>query len=774
MASTSGSDIVDVPLSKEAERLYLSYALSVVTARALPDVRDGLKPVQRRILYGMQKDLALGPDSKPKKCARIVGDVMGKYHPHGDSAIYDALVRMAQDWVLRSPLVYGHGNFGSLDGDSAAAHRYTEAKLQKIAMELLSELPKKTVAFRPNYDGTQFEPVVLPARFPNLLVNGSQGIAVGMATSIPPHNLGEVIEACQALISDRKISVRMLLKKVRGPDFPTGGELVNSHEEIASVYESGQGSLKLRGEWKVESDKQGERVVITSIPHGLEKKAIVEKIADVIISKKLPELVDVRDESTNDVRIVLEMKKDGHPEKVMAYLYKNTPLLTNVSVNLTCLVPSKNPEVATPARLDLKQILEHFIDFRFEMVTKRLEFELAELNRRLHLLAGFEKVFDALDEIIRIIRKSEGKQDAAEKIMKRFGLDEDQTDAILELKLYRLAKLEILLIQKEAAEKRQEKARIEGLLKSPAKRWKMVSDELEEIKTQYGDKRRTKIVKSTDDEPEFAEEDFIVEQDGYLILTTQGWVKRQGSVKDLASTRVREGDEILACEAGSTRASVAFFSSQGVCYVSRFADIPLSTGYGDPVQKLFKMADGERIVGAMSFDPRILEVKEAKEGAEPEPPFAVAVTRKGQVLQFSLRPHREPSTRAGRKFARPRADDEVMNVFLSDGKKFVIAASDDGHAIAVKLADIPVLSGAGKGVMLMKLGPKASLIGAAVLESARAGKLVALSEGGRRYELTVEGVEGTRGGRGKAVVKKSRFAGVERGLPEVASLGESE
>lgn len=302
----------------------------------------------------------------------------------------------------------------------------------------------------------------------------------------------------------------------------------------------------------------------------------------------------------------------------------------------------------------------------------------------------------------------------------------------------------------------------------------MVSDELEEIKTQYGDKRRTKIVKNTEDEPEFNEEDFIVEQDGYVILTAQGWVKRQGSVKDLASTRVREGDEILACEAGSTRASIAFFSSQGVCYVARFADIPLSTGYGDPVQKLFKMADGERIVGAMSFDARMLEVPEAKEGAEPEAPFAVAVTKRGMILQFSLRPHREPSTRAGRKFARPRDDDEVMNVFLADGKKFVIAAADDGHAIAVKLKDVPVLSGAGKGVMLMKLGPKAALIGAAVLESPRAGKLVALSEGGRRYELTVEGVEGTRGGRGKAVVKTSRFARVERELPEVRSLGESE
>ncbi len=757
----------DVALSEEASRLYLSYALSVITARALPDVRDGLKPVQRRILFGMHHDLRLSADAKPKKCAAIVGDVMGKYHPHGDTAIYDALVRMAQDWVLRAPLVYGFGNFGSLDGDDAAAMRYTEARLQKLAGELLEELPKRTVDYRQNYDGTRSEPIVLPARYPNLLVNGAQGIAVGMATSIPPHNLGEVVEGCIALIDDPDLTVRQLLKWVRGPDFPTGGELLCNTDELEGVYEAGSGTLKLRAEWKEEGANS---IIITSVPYGYEKRTLVEKIADVIIQKKLPPLVDVRDESTDKVRVVMEMKKDTDPQLVMAYLFKNTPLQTNVQVNLTCLVPQPGSDIPGPLRLDLKSVLQYFLDFRFEVVTRRLQFELDKINERLHILDGFETVFDALDEIIRIIRRSEGKKDAASKIMKRFALDELQTDAILELKLYRLAKLEILIIREEADKKRAEAKRLSGLLKSPARRWKLVRGELEEISETYADKRRTRIVRSQAKEPEFSEEDFIVDQDATVVVTAQGWVKRQGSVKDLTTTRMREGDSVLACQAGSLKATIGFFSSAGVCYVARIADVTQTTGYGDPIQKLFKLKDREKLAGALAFDPRLLDVPEPPEDGTAEPPYALAVTRRGLAFRFSLRAHRDPSTKSGRKFARLNAGDEVMTVMPCDEIAYVMAASTDGHAIAVDVDEIPILSGAGKGNMMIKLSPDVRLLGAIGAPSPRVGKLIVRTDKGRKYEMVAEGLLATRGGRGKAVVKRSTFETMTIPLPEIPDL----
>lgn len=768
--------IPEVALSTEAQRMYLNYALSVIQARALPDVRDGLKPVQRRILYTMQHELRLSPESKPVKCARIVGDTMGKYHPHGDSAIYEALVRMAQDWVLRAPLVRGQGNFGSLDGDAPASFRYTEAKLEPLAMELLREIGQKTVDFRPNFDAVRSEPIVLPARFPNLLVNGAQGIAVGMATSIPPHNLGEVIDALKLLIDEPDATVARLMSKLKGPDFPTGGEITNTRAELKSIYETGHGSVKLRGQYKLEKAKGGELIVITSVPYALEKRVLVEKIADVIISKKLPALVDVRDESTDEVRIVLETKRGANPDLVLAYLYKHTPLQGNVGVNLTCLVPTDKPDVQTPERLDLKSILQHFLDFRFDVTTRRLEHELAKLKDRLHILEGFESVFDALDEIIRIIRKSEGKQDAAKKIIKRFGLDEVQTDAILELKLYRLAKLEILIIREEAEEKRKAIKQLEGLLKGTKKRWDLVADELVELKTQFGDRRRTKIV-GADATPEFSAEDFIIDEDAIVIVTEAGWVKRQGSVKDLSSTRLKKDDRVLACVAGSTRAAIAFFSSKGHCYVTRIADIPASTGYGDPIQKLFKFDDKETVVGAASFDPRQLALPEEEmfwEDGTPCPPYGVAITKLGLALRFPLFPHKEPSTRSGRKFARLKPGDAVLTAFIQvEGQEgYVIAAARDGHAIAVDLEDLAVLAGPGRGTMLIKLASGVELLAARYAKSLRTEPLVVRTDKGKKYELFAEAQLGTRGGRGKAVVKRSDFATVDWDLPEIPELGE--
>src|SRR5207248_2579466 len=449
------------PLHEEARRRYLNYALSVITSRALPDVRDGLKPVQRRIIYGMFQDHRLTHEAKYQKCAKVVGTIMGQYHPHGDVAIYDALVRMAQDFSLRYPLVDGHGNFGSLDGDAAAAMRYTECRLAALAAELVQELAKRTIDYRPNYDGTQFEPIVIPARLPQLLMNGTTGIAVGMATNIPPHNLDELCDALIQLSKHKDLQTKDLLKFVKGPDFPTGGQILNSRAELKSIYETGQGSVRVRGEWKMEDlPRGGKLIVVTSIPYAVNKANLVMKFGDLVRERKLTPLVDVRDESTKDVRIVLEIKRDTDPELVMAYLYKHTPLQTNFGVNLTVLVPTKNAEVGAPKRLDLKSILRHFLDFRFDVVTRRFEFDLREVQKRLHILEGFEKVYDTLDEMLKIIRKSDGKQDAAEKLIMRCKLSDEHADAILELKLYRLARLEILVIQKELKEKRAEQRRL--------------------------------------------------------------------------------------------------------------------------------------------------------------------------------------------------------------------------------------------------------------------------------------------------------------------------
>jgi DNA gyrase subunit A len=767
----SGESLFDLPmdafedasLAEETRRRYLTYALSVITSRALPDVRDGLKPVQRRILYTMQNELGLRSDAKYRKSAAIVGDVMGKFHPHGDVAIYDALVRMAQGFTMRAALVDGRGNFGSPDGDAAAAMRYTEAKLQPLADELLAELGKQTVAFRPNYDGTRFEPIVLPARFPNLLVNGSQGIAVGMATSIPPHNLGEVGKACIALIKEPELSTKQLMRYVKGPDFPTGGELISGRDEIAEVYETGQGTLKLRGEWRVEEGeaKAGNTtVVITSIPYAIERRAVVEKIAEVILKKKLPVLLDVRDESSEECRIVCEVKKGADPQLVMAYLYKHTPLQTNVQVNLTCLVPTEQAEISSPQRLNLRGVLRHFLDFRMEVVTKRLAFDLKKIEERIHILNALVTIYDALDETIRIIRRSEDRKDAAEKLMKRFDLDQVQVDYILELRLYRLAKLQILMIREELDKAQAEAKRLAKLLSSEDERWNLIRSELHELVDRSADARVTRIVTELD-EPQFEAEAFIVDEDAIVLLSQQGWVKRQQRVKDLSATRTREGDAVMSVVAGSTRQSVAFFSNLGSCYVTRIVDVPATTGYGNPIQTLFKLADGERIVAMLGFDPRFFDVPTPSEGAaEPEPPFALVVTRGGMTLRFSLRSHRDPSTRTGRRYVRLAEGDEVVYLAPSASGDQVACVSRHGHALICDAEEVPVLAGAGKGVMLIKLAEGDHLVGAQLLHRP-SDALIAIKDKGTEYPITTRRYEPvSRAGKGHALFKRGEVTAV--------------
>jgi DNA gyrase subunit A len=756
-----------VALHEAAQTRYLNYALSVITSRALPDVRDGLKPVQRRILYTMWQQ-NLTADVKHRKCAKVVGDVMGNYHPHGDSALYETLVRMAQPFSLRYPLIQGSGNFGSLDGDSAAAMRYTECRLARLSDEILTEIEQTTVPFRPNYDGTRTEPVVLPSRIPNLMINGATGIAVGMATNIPPHNLNEICTALIKLLGNADLTSAQLCRYVKGPDFPTGGEMLNSPEELKEIYKTGSGAVRVRGTWEAGPvTRSGKTIYVTSIPYTVNKSALVKAIADVAVSRKLPPLVDVSDQSTDDVRIALELKKDADEKMVMAYLFKHTPLQSSFIVNLTCLVPTEgNPEVGRPERLDLHQMLFYFLHFRLDVVTRRLEHELAALRKRVHILEGFEKVFDALDDILKIVRKSEGKADAAQQIIKRFPLDADQADAILELKIYRLARLEILIVRKELEEKRRRIRQITTLLKDERSRWDIVRVEIEEIQKKYGDPRRT-IISSDEGESEYTAEDFIVEEDSVVVVSRDGWVKRQKEVKDVASTRVREGDAVMAVLPGSTRSSVVFFSNFGVAYSSRIIDIPPSTGYGEPIQRFFKLKDGELIVAALSLDPRVAgSITPRKEGEEP-PVHAVAVSSDGYSLRFGLEPFVEPTTRAGRRYARAAGGAEFVGVARVTGDEILITATREARAILCKVDEVNFLSGPGRGVILIKLSSKADRVLGFVASTGDRDLLTVETSRGAEQTISTGKYEVTgRGGKGRELLQRGQFTKIVWPVPE--------
>jgi DNA gyrase subunit A len=597
---------------------------------------------------------------------------------------------------------------------------------------------------RANYDGTAEEPVVLPARFPNLLVNGSTGIAVGMATNIPPHNLREVVQALIALADDPDIAHVSLMKHIQGPDFPTGGQILNSKVELRQIYEAGQGAVRVRGEYKLEERKRGgQDLVITSIPWMLTKADVVEKIAEVIISRKMPHLLDVRDESTTDVRIVLEIKKDVDPALVMAYLYKQTPLQVNFNVNLTCLVPPEGGGVPQPQRLGLKDMLRHFLDFRFSTICARFEHELGQLKARIHVLEGFATVFDALDQLIKIIRASDGKEDAAQKIIKQFKLSELQVEAILELKLYKLAKLEILVIRDELEAKSKEAKRIQTLLNSDKKLWEVVKTELTEVAEQLGTPRKTKTGGASE-EMEFDADAFIVDEDANVVVTRDGWLKRVRELKDPTSTRLREGDEVMAVLAGSTKEKVVFFTNFGSAYVVKINDIAPSTGYGDPAQKYFKFKDGEKIVASMTLDPRAVV-----------PETLLAVSARGFGLRFATSTQTELTTKAGRRYARPGDGDEIIGVSGTGEKDVVVVATRDAHVLVCKAAEINKLEGAGRGVTVIKTEDDDAVIGF-LSAASKSEKLVLESEGGKKFEIAADpNKASSRGGKGHQVIKRT-------------------
>ncbi|HXG09266.1 MAG TPA: DNA topoisomerase (ATP-hydrolyzing) [Gemmataceae bacterium] len=757
-----------VSLAEETRRRYLTYALSVITSRALPDVRDGLKPVQRRILFSMYHDLHLHADGRPAKCARIIGEVTGKYHPHGNDAAYEALVRLAQDFVMRQPLVNGLGNFGSVDGDPPAAYRYTEAKLMPLADYLLAELRQRTVDMRPTYNAETEEPVVLPAQFPNLLVNGASGIAVGMATNIPPHNLSSVIDAAVLLIDEPAASTAQLLDRLKGPDFPLGGKVVTDRTTLRKIYEEGQGSIKVQGEWKVETVGRRQQIVITSIPYGVNKGNLETQIGEIIAARKLPQLLGLTNESNekDGIRIVLEIKADTDPNLVMAYLYKHTALQENFAYNMTCLVPGDDGTLR-PERLGLKEILRHFLDFRFATVRRRFEYDLEQLRRRIHILEGFRIIFNALDRALKIIRESDGKADAAEKLQKAFKLDEEQTTAILDAQLYRIAQMEIRKILDELKEKKAEAERIEGLLRSDKKLWGVVKAELQEVGQKFADRRRTKMALG-EEALEFDEEAYIVKENTNVVLTRDGWIKRVGRLASVEGTRVREGDEVIAVVPGSTLDHVIFFADDGTAYTMRINEVPASSGYGEPIAKFFRLGDQVRIIGAATTDERFTPPDKPPSrkggntgGGEPTPPYLLVVTAQGQTLRTPLAPYRTESTKVGRRYVKLNEGDRVvLATVLRGDEETIYLASAGGHVIHFPVDQINVLAGVGKGVMGIKLEKGDTCLGGALMSS-RSDKLVLETSGGRTVEFGRGKYEVTsRGGKGFEAIKRASFVRV--------------
>jgi len=709
-----------VELLEVVQEKYLNYALSVITDRALPDVRDGLKPVQRRILYAMFHDLHLYPDSKHKKCASIVGEVLGKYHPHGDVAAYEAMVRLSQDFIMRYPLVEGSGNFGSVDGDGAAAYRYTEARLTPLGEEMLVELRYHTVDYRPNFDGQMEEPLVLPCRWPQLLSNGTSGIAVGMATSIPPHCLAEVIDACLHLIEDRELTIKDLMKDIQGPDFPTGAVIINTKKELEEIYTNGSGSVIQRAEHKVEPGSRGKaQIVVTAIPYQVNRAQLVEQIGGLIQEKKVPQLLDVVNESDSKTRIVLELKSKGDADLVLNYLYKNTPLQNNFKINLTLLVPTEVPGVNQPIKANLKEFLENFIEHRFVVLKRRFEYELEQLKKRIHILKGFELIFFDLDKALKIIRRSEGREACTVNLMKAFPLDRIQSDAILETRLYNLSKLEVEKIKEELKEKKNLAKELGAKLASKRRMWTEVKNGLKEIREKYGDKRRTRIATRMDSTIELDVDAYIQHEEMDVVLTREGWIKRMKEVKQVSTLRVREGDSILAVIRENTKNNLLLFTNKGVLYSLRVYDLQYTTGYGEPIQKKLNFSDGEKIIAITpTSKPRGESGRELKipfifEKGENRDLFPVIfVTARGMGFRYLIS-REEQTSRKGKRCVKLGQDDEVIACYFQTEERLFMA-THLGRGSEIGLDEVNTLTSAAKGMKLIKLDKGDHVVAAAL------------------------------------------------------------
>ena len=683
--------VIPVDINKEMKKCYIDYAMSVIVGRALPDVRDGLKPVHRRILYSLQ-GLGLTPEKGYRKCARIVGDVLGKYHPHGDSSVYDALVRMAQDFSMRYMLVDGHGNFGSVDGDSAAAMRYTEAKMNKISVEILRDINKNTVDFMPNFDGEEQEPVVLPSRFPNLLVNGSSGIAVGMATNIPPHNLGEIIDGTIMLIDNPETSVLDLMTKIKGPDFPTGG-IIMGKAGIRAAYETGKGKIVVRADAEIEEESGRHRIIVTEIPYQVNKARLIENIADLVKDKKITGISDLRDESDREgMRIVIELKKDANPSVVLNLLYKHTKLQDTFGVIMLALVDNE------PRVLNLKEILSNYIDFQKEVVTRRTVFDLNKAEARAHILEGLKIALDNIDEVISIIRNSKTTEIAKNTLMERFGLSEKQSQAILEMRLRRLTGLERDKIEEEYNELMKLIEYLNSILASEEKLLGVIKDELIEIKNKYSDERRSKIEKVVN---EIDIEDLIQEEEVVITLTNSGYIKRIPSDtyssqrrggKGIQAMTTKEDDFVEHIMITSTHSDVLFFTNRGRVYKLRAYEIP----------EAGRQAKGTNIINliAIEQDEKIQTVLTVADGKKEG--FLFMGTKQGIVKKTHISEFK--NLRKNGLIAISLKDgDELLKVKNTYGDANIIVVTQNGYAVRFNEQNVRAMGRTASGVKAINL-----------------------------------------------------------------------
>jgi DNA gyrase subunit A len=698
--------IVPANIVSEMKTSYLSYAMSVIMSRALPDVRDGLKPVHRRILFSMH-ELGLTASSRFRKSAAVVGDVLGKYHPHGDSSVYDAMVGMAQEFSYRYPLVMGQGNFGSVDGDAAAAMRYTEAKMSKISSEILRDLERDTVDFRPNYDSTRKEPIVFPSAVPSLLLNGTLGIAVGMATNIPPHNLGEVVDATVYLIENEDATTEDLTQFVKGPDFPTGG-IVYGEKDLLHAYGSGRGGVVTRGVAEIVEQKSGQsQIVITSIPYRVNKSDMIMAIADLVREKKIEGIKGMRDESTRDIRVVIDLKTGIHPQKVLNYLYKHTQLETNFNFNVVALVDG------APQTLSLKSILSEFILHRQVVVKRRTAFDLKKAKDREHILLGLKKALDHIDRVITVIRGSKDTATAKANLMKEFKFSDLQASAILEMKLQKLAGLERKNVETELAEKQALIKELETLLASPKKIKKVISDELIEIKNKYGDERRTKVVKGG--VKNISIEDLIPEKESVLVFTAGGYVKRTDPTEYRSQHRggvgvvdleTKEEDFVTILLNANTHDDLLFFTNLGKAYQMKMYDLPEGkrATKGKSIMNFLSLTTEERVTSILPVS------KQAKEIT----PYLMLVTKQGVAKKMSTESFKDVR-RSGIIAIRLDKGDELQSALLVDKGDEIMLATELGQSIRFKESDVREMGRTAGGVTAMKFGKTDHLVGVDVI-----------------------------------------------------------
>jgi DNA gyrase subunit A len=754
MEATSRPQKVPVYIEEEMRESFMAYAMSVIISRALPDVRDGLKPVHRRVLYAMY-DASNTSDKPYKKSARLVGDIMGKYHPHGDTAIYDTIVRMAQDFNLRYPLVDGQGNFGSIDGDNPAAMRYTEIRMTPLAEEMLADIEKETVDFIANYDDSLKEPAVLPSRIPNLLINGSAGIAVGMATNIPPHNLSEVIDGLIGLIENPDITIKQLMRHIPGPDFPTAG-FIHGKEPIVQAYHEGKGIVQMRGKAFTETVKRTgkEQVIISEIPYMVNKKRLIEQIADLVNDKKIEGIGDLRDESDREgMRIVIELKRDAVAEIVINQLYKHTALQDSFGVNMLAIVDGK------PKLLNLKEALKAFLDHRKEVVTRRTAYDLRKAEERLHILEGYRIALDNLDAVIALIRNSSDPRVAKEGLMSNFALSDSQAQAILDLRLQRLTGLERDKIMEEHRETVELIGKLRAILADEKEIYRIIVEELKEIKKKYGDERRTQIVDRSD---EISIEDTMVDEDMAVTISHEGYIKRNPVTlyraqrrggKGKIGTTTKEEDFVEYLFIASMHSYILFFTTIGKVYWIKVHELPQASraARGKPIVNLLSLEPGERVSA-------FLTVREFQEGR-----YIVFATKNGLIKKTELMAYANPRASGIRAIGLEERD-EVIGVRLTDGNQEIILSTAEGQSIRFKEEQVRPTGRGTFGVVGMKLDPEDKVVSMEILSLGVDILTVAEGGYGKRTAMDEYRLQ-SRGGKGiitmKTTDKTGRVIGVQ-------------